>query len=528
MSDLAGRRLGQYELRGVIRHGGMSTVYKAYQPALQRLVAVKVLAFPGDPEFVARFQREAYAVAALQHPNIVQIYDYGEHDGQVYLVVQYVEDGRTLADLLGRPLAPQRALVVMEQVLAALGHAHERGIVHRDVKPSNVLLASPTWAMLADFGIAKLLLEAAPKLTATNLVVGTAAYMAPEQAFGLPLDQRTDLYAAGVVLYELLTGRVPFAADTPVALLLQHAYQPVPPLRDLNPALPATLEAVLARALAKDPAARYQDAQVMAQAMAEAIRPLQASPSPTPEPKPLPPAARPDPATAAYAAGVQAFAAGQFDLAVAYLAPLAAAAPGYKDVESLLQQARTALDHPNHPAIEADTDSTTTPLMLSGPSAEHAQQPSDHTASRSSGQQRRLGSRRWRLAGSLAAAGAVLVIALLIGNLTGGASPAITTLPTTLASTPGTQSPPTATRRPTTPTTTRPPATGTRPPAAVPPTTAPPTTAPPTTVPPTTVPPTTVPPTTVPPTTVPPTTAPPTTAPPTTVPPTTVPPSSTS
>jgi len=268
VNDLAGRRLGQYQLREVIRRGGMSTVYLGYQPSLDRMVAVKVLAFPGDPEFAARFEREARAIAALQHPNILAVYDYGEQEDQAYLVVQYVEDGRTLVDLLRTPQQPDRCLELLERVLAGLGYAHERGIVHRDVKPSNILLASPTWPMLADFGIAKLLMESDREpITRQGFIVGTAAYMAPEQGFGFRVDARTDLYSAGVVLYEMLTGRVPFKADTPMAALVAQAYEPPPPLREINPALPGELEAVVLRALAKDPAERYQSAEEMAEAL---------------------------------------------------------------------------------------------------------------------------------------------------------------------------------------------------------------------------------------------------------------------
>jgi serine/threonine protein kinase len=268
VNDLAGRRLGQYQLREVIRRGGMSTVYLGYQPSLDRLVAVKVLAFPGDPEFAARFEREARSIAALQHPNILAVYDYGEQDDQAYLVVQYVEDGRTLVDLLRTPQPPDRCLELMERVLAGLGYAHERGIVHRDVKPSNILLASPSWPMLADFGIAKLLLESDREpITRQGFIVGTASYMAPEQGFGFPVDARTDLYSAGVVLYEMLTGRVPFKADTPMAALVAQAYEPPPPLQEVNPDLPGELEAVVLRALAKDPAERYQSAEEMAEAL---------------------------------------------------------------------------------------------------------------------------------------------------------------------------------------------------------------------------------------------------------------------
>jgi len=356
MSDLVDRRLGQYELREVIQRGGMSTVYKAYQPSLQRWVAVKVLAHPGDPEFISRFQLEARSIAQLQHPNVVSIYDYGEQDGQLYLVMQYVEDGRTLADLTGEPMAPVRALPLVALLLAGLGYAHRRGIVHRDIKPSNVLLPSPAWPVLSDFGIVRLLLDdQAPRLTREGLIIGTAAYMAPEQAHGLPVDARTDLYATGAVLYELITGRVPFDATTPVAALMQHAYEPPPPPRELTPDLPVEVEAMLLHALAKAPEDRYQTAEEMTEAIQEALASLQRIPSVGP----------PEPQAAAYAAGVRAFAEGRFDEVVARLSPLADTDPGYEDVDELLEAARASLDA--QPRIAATEGASRQPLAAAHP-----------------------------------------------------------------------------------------------------------------------------------------------------------------
>ncbi|HEX9438122.1 MAG TPA: protein kinase, partial [Roseiflexaceae bacterium] len=264
MIDLSNTQLGQYQLTEVIRRGGMSTVYKAYQPSLERYVAVKVLMHERDPQFAARFKREARAIAQLQHHNILPIYDYGEQENVLFLVLQYIENGQTLGDMLGAPMAVPTALRLMSHVLGALQYAHERGIIHRDIKPANVLMPSPTWPMLADFGIAKLMNDNQQRLTVPGLIVGTAAYMAPEQATGQPIDARTDLYAAGVMLYEMVTGRVPFDADTPMAVLTKHVYEAPPPPRSLNPDLPAAVEAALLKALAKDPAARYQTAAAMA------------------------------------------------------------------------------------------------------------------------------------------------------------------------------------------------------------------------------------------------------------------------
>src|SRR5215212_7099494 len=159
MNDLIGTQLGQYKLTEVVRHGGMSTVFKAYQASLDRYVAVKVLTHSKDPQFVARFKLEAHSIAQLQHPNIVPVYDYGEQEGILYLVAQLIENGVTLVDMLGSPLATVEALRLTSRMLAGLDYAHKKGIIHRDIKPGNILMPSPTWPMVADFGIAKLLNE---------------------------------------------------------------------------------------------------------------------------------------------------------------------------------------------------------------------------------------------------------------------------------------------------------------------------------------------------------------------------------
>ena len=323
MTDLTGQRLGQYELHAVIRRGGMATVYKAHQRSLDRWVAVKVLERSSDPEFVARFRREARSVAQLLHPNIVPVIDYGEDDGRPYLVIQYVDGGRTLGDLMGAPLEPARSIRLLLHLLEALGYAHQRGIVHRDVKPGNVLLPTPDWPMLSDFGIVKLLLESdQTQLTQQGLIVGTAAYMAPEQAFGLAVDARTDLYSAAVVLYELACGQVPFEADTPVSVLMKHAYEPPPPPRRRNPELPEELERVLLRALAKRPDDRYPTAAEMAADLDQVLAALRPRPAArqqrvearretrpaastdTASPGPTPPARRPATAPSAATAPV--------------------------------------------------------------------------------------------------------------------------------------------------------------------------------------------------------------------------------
>jgi formylglycine-generating enzyme required for sulfatase activity/tetratricopeptide (TPR) repeat protein len=329
MTDLIGTRLNQYELSEIIRRGGMSTVYKAYQDSLDRFVAVKVLFINRDPQFAARFKREARAIAALQHHNILPVYDYGEQEGMLFLVLQYIEGGTTLGDMLGKPMAPSTALRLTSHVLDALDYAHKRGVIHRDIKPANVLMPSPNWPMLADFGIAKLMNDNQQRLTLANQIIGTAAYMAPEQATGRQIDARTDLYAAGIVLYELVTGRVPFDSDTPMAVLTKHVYEVPPSARTLNPDLPVAVEQVLQKALQKDPSARYQTAAEMAAELGQIAIDLDHDKNRSQ-------------ITGLYQVGVAAFEQGQWEQAVDRLGKLVALDPGYEDANELLDAAREA------------------------------------------------------------------------------------------------------------------------------------------------------------------------------------------
>ena len=341
MSDLTGRQLGQYEVRELVRHGGMASVYKAYQPSLDRWVAIKVLARPDDSTFVARFEAEARSIARFQHPNIVPVHDYGEQEGHLYLVVTYVEDGRSLADLVGEPMAADRALQFGVQVLAGLSYAHGKGVVHRDIKPANVLLPSPDWPMLADFGIAKLLLGHRRDLTQPGMVLGTAAYMAPEQTFGLPVDERTDLYSVGVMLYELITGRVPFDADTPVMVMMKQAYEPPEPLRTVVPDVPVQIEQLLLRALAKDPNDRFQSAEAMSAAITATLAQLKEK---------LAPSVSEGPLADGFLAGVDAYTAGRWAEAVARLTSVHDSDPNYENVEALLKAARSTHEREMVPA----------------------------------------------------------------------------------------------------------------------------------------------------------------------------------
>jgi ligand-binding sensor domain-containing protein/tRNA A-37 threonylcarbamoyl transferase component Bud32 len=288
VGNLTGQNLGPYRILEQIGLGGMATVYRAYQPSMDRQVAVKVLPahFMQDPTFVERFEREAHTIARLAHPHILPVHDYGKSDdGTTYIVMRYVEAG-TLADLLRRgPMPLGQTTQLFYQVGDALAYAHEQGVIHRDMKPSNVLVDPRDQAFLTDFGLARMV-ESSSHLTG-SMVVGTPAYMAPEQGEGLPATQQSDIYSLGVVLYEMVTGRPPFEAETPLAVMIKHMTEPLPLPRELNPDLTLEVERVILRALAKEPQARYQDAKEMVQALRRAVRASttatgpQSSPAPT-------------------------------------------------------------------------------------------------------------------------------------------------------------------------------------------------------------------------------------------------------
>src|SRR4051794_28144851 len=258
--SLIGRTLGPYVLQEPVGYGAMATVYRGYQPSLGRPVAVKVLApiGPSDPSFPARFRREARLAANLMHPNIVPIYDYGEWDGHLCIVMALITGG-TLKERIQGQLPVSVATLLVGQVADALAYAHGRGILHRDVKPANIMLAAFDWAMLGDFGIARALGETTP-LASPVATIGTPAYMAPEQCLGEEVDRRADIYSLGVVLYELLAGAPPFTAQSPNAMMRAHLESPVPPLSVHRSDVSAGLEDVIQRALAKDPADRFRHA----------------------------------------------------------------------------------------------------------------------------------------------------------------------------------------------------------------------------------------------------------------------------
>jgi ligand-binding sensor domain-containing protein/tRNA A-37 threonylcarbamoyl transferase component Bud32 len=273
MNEYIGKTLGTYQILEQIGQGGMATIFKAYQPSMDRYVAIKVLAshFTKDATFVARFTQEARTLAGLEHPHILPVHDYGEQEGTTYLVMRYIDAG-TLKDLIVQrgPLELSETARILGQVGRALGYAHSQGIVHRDIKPTNVLVDEQGNAFLTDFGIAKLMAGTA-QFTATGAIVGTPAYMAPEQGIGKPLDHRCDIYALGVMLYEMTTGQVPYEAETPLAVLLQHVNAPLPPPRQIDPDLPEPVERVILKALAKAPDDRFQTTEEMVETLQRAV-----------------------------------------------------------------------------------------------------------------------------------------------------------------------------------------------------------------------------------------------------------------
>ncbi|MHB1710432.1 MAG: Stk1 family PASTA domain-containing Ser/Thr kinase [Acidimicrobiales bacterium] len=249
----------RYELNHLIARGGMAEVYRAHDRLLDRPVALKVL-FPElsvDRSFVERFRREAQAAANLSHPNIVPVFDWGEDSGAYFIVMEFI-DGRPLSSILktAGPLSTDRAADIGSHVASALGYAHKHGVIHRDVKPGNVLITDEGQVKVTDFGIARAI-NTEESLTQTGAVMGTATYFSPEQAEGMGVDPRSDIYSLGVVLFEMVTGRAPFLGDTPVAVASKHVRDSPPLPRELNPSIPPTFEAIILKAMAKDASYRY-------------------------------------------------------------------------------------------------------------------------------------------------------------------------------------------------------------------------------------------------------------------------------
>jgi serine/threonine protein kinase len=274
-ASLEGQTLGKYRVLEPLGRGGMARVYRAYHPQLDRYVAIKVLRsdLVEDEEFLARFRREARAVAALRHPDIVQVFDSDVQDGVYYIVLELLE-GDTLKTRLndyrirGEKMPPGEMMRVMLDVLAGLAYAHSEGMIHRDIKPANILLTRRGEAVVTDFGIAQMV--GSTRHTASGALMGTLNYMAPEQGLEGQSDARSDIYSLGIVLYEMLTDRTPFEADTPLAILMKHLNDPLPLPRQIDPAIPKPFERVVLKALAKRPEDRYQSAGEMAEALRQA------------------------------------------------------------------------------------------------------------------------------------------------------------------------------------------------------------------------------------------------------------------
>lgn len=277
--ELIGKRIGGYEVIGVLGRGGMATVYRAHQVSMNRVVALKVLPrqFLTDDTYMQRFEREVAIVSRLEHRSIVPVYDYGEQDGQPFIAMRYMAGG-SVDDLLRHgSLSEAKITEILAQIAPALDYAHSKNVLHRDLKPSNVLLDDAGGAFLTDFGIARLLGEQhGGTLTATG-VVGTPSYMSPEQAQGKPLDARSDLYGLGVMIYEMATGRRPFEGDTPYGIAVQQVTATPPPPRTFQPSLSPALEKVILRSLEKAPDHRYPNAAALADAVALAFQPPAAS-----------------------------------------------------------------------------------------------------------------------------------------------------------------------------------------------------------------------------------------------------------
>lgn len=291
---LIGKTLNGVQITELIGKGGMASVYKAHQPSLNRNVAVKVLApyLAHDKDFVRRFEQEARSTANLTHPNVVNIFDIGESEGYHFIVMEYV-DGVSLKEILDKNGAfPEpRAWHIISQVASALDYAHSRGVIHRDVKPANILVSDKDHVTLTDFGIAKAI--EGSRLTQTGTILGTPEYMSPEQATGGPVDARSDIYSLGVVAYEMLGGRPPFTAPTPSQVIEKVIHSELPPLRRIDSHISPASENAIGRALAKNPNARYATAMAMVHAATSdpgpAPAPRAKQPTFVPPPKPIQP-----------------------------------------------------------------------------------------------------------------------------------------------------------------------------------------------------------------------------------------------
>jgi len=268
-------QFGRYQILDQLDSGGMGIIYRAYDPRFKREVAIKVMVsyFSHDPQWRQRFEREAQVVASLQHPAIVPVYDFGEENGQPYLVMALILGG-SLADHLQQhgPLAPSEAVYLLTHLAPGLELAHQKGIAHRDLKPNNILFDQQGNPYITDFGIAKLFNATTVSAEQTGQVIGTPLYMSPEQARGALVDGRSDIYSLGVILFEVLTGQRPYNADMPVGLIYKHIHEPIPNILAIKPDLPSGCQEVIARAMAKNPSERYATPSKMAAALSAVVK----------------------------------------------------------------------------------------------------------------------------------------------------------------------------------------------------------------------------------------------------------------
>jgi serine/threonine-protein kinase len=289
-------KIGIYEVKSELGRGGMATVYRAYDPRFEREVAVKVLPselLHSDPQFRLRFEREAIIIAQLEHSAIVPVYDVGEADGQPYFVMRYMNGGSLSDRIKAGGLTIEEASRILGAIAPGLDEAHSNGIVHRDIKPSNILFDKRGNPYISDFGIAKLSQAQSGNVTG-SAIIGTPAYMAPEQAQGTEVDGRADIYALGIILFEILTGKQPYEADTPMAVAIKHITDPVPHIQQTNPKLPEVMDAIIQTAMAKDRTQRFSTAVEMTNALREAARgdptklQVKATPTIKPSVQPIP------------------------------------------------------------------------------------------------------------------------------------------------------------------------------------------------------------------------------------------------
>ena len=261
-------KIGRYEIKSELGRGGMATVYRAYDPSFAREVAIKVLPreMMHDPQFRARFEREIKMVAALEHPSIVPVYDVGEEDGQPYFVMRFMTGGSLSSRIAQGKLPLEETARIIEKIAQGLTYAHKKGIIHRDLKPDNILFDDNDNPFITDFGIAKLTESTGGNLTGSG-VIGTPAYMSPEQAQGNPIDSRSDIYGLGVIVYQMLSGQQPYNADTPMGVVVKHITEPVPEILQVTPSLPYDVDQIIRSSMAKDKNKRYDTAVDLSKAL---------------------------------------------------------------------------------------------------------------------------------------------------------------------------------------------------------------------------------------------------------------------